>query len=184
MVNIVGHRGARNLWPENSLLGFRNTAALPIEAVEFDVHQTSDNGLVVIHDPMFERTAEATGWVGVRTTKEVSAVTLRDSGGERVPTLDQVFDVYQDTAFELHIELKTDHLGRPYPGMEARILDLVRRRKLEDRAILTCFAPEVLETIRKIWPKGRILASSIAARPRCWAASSRPSRASSASAIA
>lgn len=159
MVNIVGHRGARNLWPENSLLGFRKTAALPIEAVEFDVHQTSDNGLVVIHDALFERTAEASGWVGARTTQEACAVTLREAGGERVPTLDQVFDVFQDTKFELHIELKTDHLGRPYPGMEARIIELVRRRKLEDRAILTCFAPEILETIRKIWPQGRILAS-------------------------
>ena len=30
-VAIVGHRGARNLWPENSLDGFRRTRALGID---------------------------------------------------------------------------------------------------------------------------------------------------------
>ncbi|MCC7274989.1 MAG: glycerophosphodiester phosphodiesterase, partial [Alphaproteobacteria bacterium] len=55
MVMIVGHRGARNLWPENSLAGFRRTAALGVEAVEFDVHGTRDGGIVVIHDPALER---------------------------------------------------------------------------------------------------------------------------------
>ncbi|MDR0254022.1 MAG: glycerophosphodiester phosphodiesterase, partial [Brucellaceae bacterium] len=28
MTRIIGHRGARNLWPENSLSGFRKTADL------------------------------------------------------------------------------------------------------------------------------------------------------------
>ena len=33
MVMIIGHRGARDLWPENSLLGFRKTLELGPEQV-------------------------------------------------------------------------------------------------------------------------------------------------------
>ena len=47
MTKIVGHRGARNIWPENSLTGFRNVLALNVDAVEFDVHLTDAGELVV-----------------------------------------------------------------------------------------------------------------------------------------
>lgn len=159
MVMIIGHRGARDLWPENSCRGFRETLALGVDAVEFDVHQTSDGGIVVIHDPTFERTTLATGPVGERTLAEATAVELRDVGGERVPTLDQVLDIYQDSGLELHIEIKTDAHGNAYPGLEQKLVDIVRRRRLEGRAILTCFAPGVLERARAIAADIRLLAS-------------------------
>lgn len=159
MVMIIGHRGARDLWPENSLGGFRKTLALGIDAVEFDVHQTSDGGIVVIHDPTLERTTLASGPVGERSLAEATAVELRDAGGERVPTLDQVLDIYQDSDLELHIEIKTDAHGDAYPGLERKLIDIVRRRRLEARAILTCFAPQVLERARAISRDIRLLAS-------------------------
>jgi glycerophosphoryl diester phosphodiesterase len=36
---IAAHRGGADLWPENSLLAFRQTAGMPVELVEFDVHR-------------------------------------------------------------------------------------------------------------------------------------------------
>jgi glycerophosphoryl diester phosphodiesterase len=158
-VMIIGHRGGRNLWPENSLLGFRKLREMRVDGVEFDVHQTRDGGLVVIHDPTFERTAEASGPVGACSLAEVTKVRLRDAGGECVPMLEAVLDVYERTDFELHIEIKTDALGNPYPGLEAKLVDLVRRRGLERRTIITCFVPEVLERVRTAWPEARVLAS-------------------------
>ena len=44
MIFIVGHRGARDLWPENSLLGFRKLRGLGVDAVEFDVQQSATAG--------------------------------------------------------------------------------------------------------------------------------------------
>jgi glycerophosphoryl diester phosphodiesterase len=159
MVMIIGHRGARDLWPENSVRGFHETLALGVDAVEFDVHQTRDGGIVVIHDPTFERTTLASGPVGERTLAEATDVELRDAGGERVPTLDQVLDVYQGSGLELHIEIKTDARGNAYPGLERKLIDIVRRRRLEKQAVLTCFAPEVLERAGAIAPDIRLLAS-------------------------
>jgi glycerophosphoryl diester phosphodiesterase len=151
MVLIIGHRGARNLWPENSLEGFKRTRDLGVDAVEFDVHLAREGELVVIHDPSLERTTEGTGPVADRTAMELAAM--------GVPSLEAVLDVYAGTSIELHIEIKTDALGRPYEGLEKRLLDIIGRRTLEQQAILTSFVPEVLETARRLSPHQRVLGS-------------------------
>jgi glycerophosphoryl diester phosphodiesterase len=151
MVLIIGHRGARNLWPENSLEGFRRTRDLGVDAVEFDVHLSRDGELVVIHDPSLERTTEGTGPVAERTARDLDAM--------GVPSLEAVLDVYAGTPIELHIEVKTDVLGRPYEGLEKQLLDVIARRKLEQKAIVTSFVPEILETVRRLSPPQRVLAS-------------------------
>ncbi|EIM28801.1 glycerophosphodiester phosphodiesterase family protein [Microvirga lotononidis] len=158
MVMIIGHRGARNLWPENSLEGFRRLAELGVEGVEFDVHLTADGELAVIHDPTLERTTMGSGPVGARTLAELQATPLRD-GRECVPSLDQVLKVLGGSSLELHIELKTNAVGRAYAGMEAKVLEAVRRHGLETRSILTCFMLEVLETVRRLEPTIPVLAS-------------------------
>jgi len=158
MAMIIGHRGARNLWPENSLEGFRKLAELGVEGVEFDVHMTSDGHLAVIHDPTLERTTAGIGPVGARTLAELQMTTLRDST-ESIPSLDQVLEVLGGSSLELHIELKTDMMGTAYTGMEAKVLEAVRRHGLEKRSILTCFMLEVLETIRVLDSTIPVLAS-------------------------
>ena len=158
-VAIIGHRGARNLWPENSLGGFRRTRALGIEGVEFDVHPSRDGVLVVIHDPTLERTTEGQGAVAEKTAAELAATKLRDGGGEGIPRLDEVLDVFAGSDIELHIEIKTDASGKRYAGLEKRLVDIIAQRKLQDTAILTCFAPRALEIVREIAPHQRVLAS-------------------------
>jgi glycerophosphoryl diester phosphodiesterase len=157
-VAIIGHRGARELWPENSLTGFRRTLALGIEGVEFDIHPSRDGALVVIHDPTLERTTEGTGRVVERTAAELAAIRLRGSD-EGIPTLDAVLDLFADSDLELHIEIKTDADGRRYRGLERQLLDVIAARTLEDRAILTSFGPRALEVVREIAPRQRVLAS-------------------------
>ena len=49
--DIQGHRGARGLWPENTLAGFARTLALGVSAFELDIAVTRDAVAVVSHDP-------------------------------------------------------------------------------------------------------------------------------------
>ena len=49
--HISGHRGARGLFPENTLEGFAATFALGVHSVELDVALTSDGIPVLMHDP-------------------------------------------------------------------------------------------------------------------------------------
>ncbi len=155
---IVGHRGARNLWPENSLTGFRNIAKAGVEAVEFDVHPTRDDKLAVIHDATLERTTLGTGKVADHSLYELAETKLRDSE-DTVSSLDQVLDVLVPAGMELHIELKTDADAKPYDDLEDLVMAVVEKRGIAEQSILTCFAPQVLERIAKRWPKIRLLAS-------------------------
>lgn len=48
-----GHRGARGLFPENSIYGFINALNYPINTIEFDVVISRDSQVVVSHEPWF-----------------------------------------------------------------------------------------------------------------------------------
>lgn len=159
MVKIVGHRGGRNVWPENSLGGFRKVKALPVEAVEFDLHLTKAGELLCIHDATLERTTESTGLVADLPLDARKKVILRGSDGEHVPTFSEVLDLYADTDVELHIEIKSNHEHKPYPGIVPAVIAEVSRYSFGDRAVLTSFDPAVLREVRSALPNGRRLAS-------------------------
>ncbi len=56
-VNIIAHRGASYVAPENTLASVKLAWRLGADAVEVDVHLTKDNRIVAIHDPTTGRTA-------------------------------------------------------------------------------------------------------------------------------
>lgn len=51
MFDLQGHRGARGLWPENTLACFDRAMALGVSALELDCGVTRDGVVVVSHDP-------------------------------------------------------------------------------------------------------------------------------------
>lgn len=50
-MKIIGHRGARGLAPENTIASFRKALEYNVDGIEFDLHVTKDNIVVVHHDP-------------------------------------------------------------------------------------------------------------------------------------
>ncbi len=50
--DLQGHRGARGLAPENTLAAFRQALAIGVTTLETDLVATSDDHLVLSHDPM------------------------------------------------------------------------------------------------------------------------------------
>ncbi len=57
---IVGHRGARGLLPENSIPSFRRALELGVNTLEIDVVVTKDEQVVVSHEPWMHHTICAT----------------------------------------------------------------------------------------------------------------------------
>src|ERR1700734_2086159 len=51
MVKIFGHRGARGVFPENTLEGFLYAAKLGVYGIEMDVVISADKKVVVSHEP-------------------------------------------------------------------------------------------------------------------------------------
>mgnify|MGYP003538240392 CR=1 FL=1 len=58
---IIAHRGASYLAPENTLTAFKKAMELGADGVEMDVQQTSDAGLVIHHDYMIDLHTDISG---------------------------------------------------------------------------------------------------------------------------
>lgn len=158
MIEIMGHRGARDLWPENSLRGFREAIALGVDLLEFDVHLARDGELMVIHDPTLDRTTEGSGSVNRLDGRDLRAIRLKGAGDEGVPTLDMVLGLIAPTRTGVFVEIKTDPTGTPYSGAEAKVLAALERHRMMDRAGILSFVPEILETARRHVPGVKVQA--------------------------
>lgn len=51
IIRLHGHRGARGVLPENTLIGFRNTFEIGVRVVELDIMVTADGVPVLTHNP-------------------------------------------------------------------------------------------------------------------------------------
>lgn len=163
MTTIIGHRGARNIWAENSLTGFRNVLELGVTAVELDLHLSDAGEILVIHGATLDRATDRSGPVRNLSVDERRAVRLRGPKGlteDRVPVLEEVLDVLAPRqGVLLHVEIKHDENGQPYPGLVEKAVSMLRRYEVTDRAWLTSFDMNVLEACRQEAPEIRRLVS-------------------------
>jgi glycerophosphoryl diester phosphodiesterase len=164
-MKIYAHRGSSGTHPENTLAALRAAAALPIDGVEIDVHLTKDGVPVVIHDEKINRTTDGKGYV-----KDMTVVELQqyDAGswfseewsGERIPTLEEVFEVFEGTHHRLNIEIKSDVF--PYDTLVDKVITLANKHGMGDRLLLSSFNHEdVLHICRETEVKSAILTSQI-----------------------
>lgn len=143
MTWIASHRGGAILWPENSPTAFHQTARLPVEQVEFDVHLSADGEVVVIHDPTLDRTTEAQGPVAARLMAELARIRLKGTGGETIPTLAEVAAIFAPTPIGLRMELKVGADGTSYPGMLAKSATVLAEAGLLGRTTVSSFRLEL-----------------------------------------
>ena len=101
----MGHRGARDKAPENTLRSFKALLESKVSVVEFDIHESADGVWVVHHDETLDRTTNSTGELSKKTWDELSLVRTKE--GDPLPTLNDVLLLFKDTDFELQIEIKS-----------------------------------------------------------------------------
>lgn len=87
-VLVIAHRGASAYEPENTLRSVEKALELGADMVEVDVRASRDRHIVVMHDPVVDRTTNGKGYVKDMTLKELKKL---DAGlGEKIPTLHEV----------------------------------------------------------------------------------------------
>jgi len=156
---FAAHRGGAALWPENSLLAFRNALALGADFLELDVHLSRDGEVIVIHDATLDRTTDGSGPVRERTAAELRVLHLKDRGGaptaEPVPTLDEVVALAAAGQRQMLLEIKTDDRKRRYPGIEEKVMAVLDRHRFTSFAIVMAFEGETWRRVREIRPDAR-----------------------------
>jgi len=149
---IVAHRGGACEYPENSIAAFRNAARLGVDAIELDVHLSSDGVPIVIHDADLAQTSHSTGLVGERTAQKLSNVELRGGGGA-MPTLNLVLRISAAHRLETLVEVKHPPGQRRYDGIELAIAQDVVRSGIIAQCTAIGFDEELLTRIKELEPR-------------------------------
>lgn len=153
---FAAHRGGSLLWPENSLLAFRNAVALGVDYLELDVHRSLDGQVVVIHDPTLERTTTGSGPVRERPLADLKTLRLKERTGavteETVPTLDEVAAIAARGARRMLVEIKVDERHQRYPGIEEQVLGVLDRHGMSASTVVMAFEPETWRRARALRP--------------------------------
>ena len=136
-IDVIGHRGAAGLAPENTLAAFNKACEIGVQAVELDVLLTRDRELAVHHDYVLNADIARTpdgNWlqgdnpaINTLTLSELKAYDVgrlkpgtryakrypeqEPADGERIPTFNQVIELTKNhcsQATELWVEIKTN----------------------------------------------------------------------------
>lgn len=178
--DISGHRSGGGIAPEETMMAFKNCAENPafsIDVFEFDLHITSDDVLVLLHDDTLDRTSDCEEVFGekdvrpeTKTFEELKKLNMgakfENENGEtpyaqlkgddvpdelRILSLDEVLDYLTSAGdYKYIIEIKNnDDLGRK--GVDILHKMLVERN-LIDRVIFGTFHGEVSEYVDENYP--------------------------------
>lgn len=155
-MKCIAHRGWSGAAPENTMAAFHKALEHDwIFGIELDVHLSKDGVPVVIHDHTLERTTNGSGLVCEHTYEELSELDAgswyRDAfAGERIPSLDMALQAMKGSSKKITIELK--QVASLYPGLEARVIEVVERLDMMDQVVFASFDHTSVERIKDLAP--------------------------------
>jgi len=157
----IAHRGAGGEAPENTLPAFDLALRQGAGGIELDVHLSSDGAPMVIHDPRLKRTTSGSGWV---SEHRVNALRRLDAGswfnrrfpekarqrfvGAKIPLLSEVLEWVREHEVLAFVEIKAGR--RPYPAIEAKVLDEIERAGVRRLVTIVSFDLASLRRVRQL----------------------------------
>jgi glycerophosphoryl diester phosphodiesterase len=153
---VIAHRGNSSYAPENTLASFNATWQVDSDAVELDIHLTSDNQIVVIHDEDTQRTSGQKLIVAETTYAELSKLDVGSFKAayfkdERVPLLKDAIATVQKNK-KLFIEIKCDKKIVPL------LREVIKQSGKKAQITIIAFDLETLAEAKKVMPD----------IPMCW----------------
>lgn len=131
---IIGHRGASAVAPENTIAAFQAAIDAGADGIEFDVRLSGDGFPVVIHDETLKRTH------GLRA--RVGEMTLQDLNKVDVPSVEQLFELFERNKLLLYLEMKDTQIE-----LAEACCRLVEEYDFKHRVVLECFEHSALKMI-------------------------------------
>ncbi len=152
---VIGHRGASAYAPMNTIPAFELAADQGADGIEFDVWLSKDGVPVILHDFEVDATTNGHGRICDMT---LSALKQLDAGSwkssayadTRIPTLEEVFSALGERFKLINVEIKSD--DAMIAGVEAAVLSVIQRHRMQERIIVSSFDPRVLQRFAAIAP--------------------------------
>jgi glycerophosphoryl diester phosphodiesterase len=156
---ILGHRGYRARFPENTLRAFREAHDAGAAGIECDLQKSADGRFVIIHDPTTDRVTGVR--LDIAATPLVELKSLDFGNGERLPTLEELLAALPSDSY-LDLELKQETLE---PSDAARIASMLDAHRSRSRLMISSFSPILLAPFRKMgFTVGFLVGEEAAAR--------------------
>jgi len=147
---ISAHRGENGIFPENTVPGFQEAIRLGASQVEFDVQQTKDGRLIIMHDVTVDRTTNGTGRVVDLTFEEIQKLDAGIKKGSRfagmkVPTLEEALDCLpRNIWINVHV---SGNVNKP-----EEIAKIIIEKKREHQAFMACRRAAAI-AVKKEYPQ-------------------------------
>ena len=139
---VISHAACGGHAPENTLAGIRAALDFGVDGIEIDLHCSSDNVPILMHDPTVDRTTDGSGEIDSLTIAQLQAL---DAGGEPPPTLAQALELTRGKTM-LILEIKQ-------PGIEEHVAGTVHQLEALGDVMAWSFFPKALQGIRKAEPR-------------------------------
>ena len=128
-MEIVVHRGANDVAPENTMASAQACIELGADYVEIDVWRSVDGVHYIMHDATLNRTTNGSGPIALRTSRYIDRLDAgswfsREFAGERVPRLDAFLE-WARGRIKVYLDVKT--------GSLRRIVRMVRETGMESQ---------------------------------------------------
>lgn len=141
-VEVIAHRGASGISPENTMIAFKRAIDIGADAIETDVQMTKDNQLVLIHDYQLERTTSGMGFVKDHTLAELKELSAgnwyaNDYSNEKIPTLDELFELVKDENTWLNLEIKKRFSVNL--KLDKLLVNKINEYGMQDRVVVSSF---------------------------------------------
>jgi glycerophosphoryl diester phosphodiesterase len=143
---VIGHKGASSIAPENTLKSFQKAIKLNADYIEFDIHKTFDNEIVIMHDADTLATTGVPGLIREMTLEDIKKLDAGD--GEKVPTLKELIYLAKDK-LGLQVEIKAI-------GLVDQLISLLKKNDIIESTIVSCFEIKELLKIKAIEPEIRL----------------------------
>lgn len=177
---IAAHRAGAGIAPENTPMAFDlclNSTEFTVQELEFDLHMTKDEKLIVLHDGTLDRTTDAVEMFG-RTEVKPSELTydeirklntgesfVTDSGdmpykglrgddipdGLRIPLLEEIIDMMEAKGEYLYsIDIKdSGEIGRKCAD---KLIKMINDKGIADRVIVATFNGDITKYLTEKYP--------------------------------
>lgn len=157
---IIAHRGASYLAPENTLSAFREAMEIGADGVEMDVQQTLDGSLVIHHDYIIDLHTDITGKIYdmlYEDLYELDFGSWKDAiyAGEHIATLQEALELcksMEGTKVQLEMKSPIDN----DPEFLPRVIEAIRAADMGDRLILISFNHEMLRQAKELMPELKV----------------------------
>lgn len=151
-IEVVVHRGANDLAPENTVASADSALAHGAKWIEVDVRTSRDGVMYNLHDDLLDRTTNGTGFIYDQLSADIDTL---DAGswydeqfrGLHVPTIAQMLDDLKDRAY-VYFDVKQCNLSE--------LVQLVRDKGYTDRSFFWFGKEEMLREFVELAPEMKV----------------------------